>query len=192
MTGNDIVDIKIAAAESNWKRKGFLEKIFTPQEQQYINESATPDKMVWRLWSMKESAYKIYVRQYGGRFFSPQAFSCCLLSKTAGIVEYKDCIYQTKTKITSSYIHTVANKLNAETSQTIVKCFRPGILKYSHQQQFIYTKIIESFCTSCKDFNRKVSVEKDKNGIPFLYCGNNLQIPLSITHHGNFAAFTIN
>ena len=28
-TGNDIVDLSLAKTESNWKRKGFLEKIFT-------------------------------------------------------------------------------------------------------------------------------------------------------------------
>lgn len=61
MTGNDIVDIKQAAAESNWKRKGFLEKIFTPHEQEYIGQSALPEEMVWKLWSMKESAYNIYI-----------------------------------------------------------------------------------------------------------------------------------
>ena len=79
MTGNDIVDMATAATESNWKRKGFLEKIFTQKEQEYIHKAASPTQMVWKLWSMKESAYKIYTRQFGGRFFAPLKLSCTLV-----------------------------------------------------------------------------------------------------------------
>ena len=39
MIGNDIVDLALAQKESNWKRKGFLDKIFTLQEQLFINLS---------------------------------------------------------------------------------------------------------------------------------------------------------
>ena len=33
MIGNDIIDLDVAKTESNWKRKGFLDKIFTANEQ---------------------------------------------------------------------------------------------------------------------------------------------------------------
>lgn len=191
MTGNDIVDLSVAAIESNWKRKGFLEKIFNLQEQQYIQLSAAPNEMVWRLWTMKESAYKLYTRQYGGRFFTPQKFSCNLLTAIAGTVEYENNIYQTNSKITNSYIHTVAKIVNSENAKTIVACFALPVKQPKAQQKLIYKRIINRYHLASGDFNKNVSVIKDQNGIPFLYCGNNLQIPVSITHHGNFAAFTI-
>ena len=59
MVGNDIVDLKHAALESNWQRKGFLNKVFTSSEKQYIQDAENPFQMVWLIWSMKESAYKI-------------------------------------------------------------------------------------------------------------------------------------
>ena len=34
--GNDIVDLNLAKTESNWQRKGFLEKQFTQKEQEEI------------------------------------------------------------------------------------------------------------------------------------------------------------
>jgi phosphopantetheinyl transferase (holo-ACP synthase) len=191
VTGNDIVDLSVAAIESNRKRKGFLEKIFTLQEQQYIRLSAAPNEMVWRLWTMKESAYKLYTRQYGGRFFAPQKFSCNLLTAISGTVEYENNIYQTNSKITNSYIHTVAKTVNSEKAKTIVACFALPVKQPKAQQKLIYKRIINRYHSAFGDFNRNVSVAKDENGIPFLYCGNNLQIPVSITHHGNFAAFTI-
>ena len=36
MIGNDVVDLKLAATESNWKRKGYLDKLFSVAEQEYI------------------------------------------------------------------------------------------------------------------------------------------------------------
>ena len=84
MRGNDIIDIKAAAQESNWRRTGFLQKIFTSRECSYIKESVEPDKRVWTLWSIKESVYKSYTRQCGGRLFAPKYISCILLPGVIG------------------------------------------------------------------------------------------------------------
>ena len=62
MIGNDIVDLVQARFQSNWKRKGFVQKIFTQKEQELIFSSKNPENMVWNLWTRKESAYKIFNR----------------------------------------------------------------------------------------------------------------------------------
>ena len=191
MTGNDIVDIKIAAAESNWKRKGFIEKIFTRQEQQYIKEAAVPNEMVWRLWTIKESAYKIYTRQHGGRFFAPQKFICTLLSATAGVVAFKNSCYKTNTITAKDYIYTIARPTIVENTELINSCFYLPQTAHTRQQQFIYKKIIDCYNSVTGEIKENMIIEKDKNGIPFLNCGSNLQVPVSITHHGHFAAFTV-
>lgn len=191
MTGNDIVDIKTAAAESNWKRKGFLEKLFTLQEQQYIIHAPTPDEMVWKLWTMKESAYKIYTRQYGGRFFAPQKFSCTLLTQNSGVVEYLNICYQTTTITAKGYIYSTARQTEVDDRKHINSCFYIPQTVHPKQQQFIYKKIIHRYHSVNGEKKKHITIEKDKNGIPFLNCCCNLQIPISITHHGHFAAFTI-
>ena len=43
MIGNDIVDLALAQKESNWKRKGFLNKIFTEKEQLLILNAKNND-----------------------------------------------------------------------------------------------------------------------------------------------------
>lgn len=191
MTGNDIVDLQVAAAENNWRRKGFTEKIFTPQEQQYINYAAKPDAMVWRLWTMKESAYKIYTRQYGGRFFAPQKFSCTLLTGTNGLVAANKICYQTITVTAKDHIYTIARTEGTENTEFINSCFSLPETDPGKQQQFIHTKMVDCCHSLTGELKKNISVVKDKNGIPFLNCNSNLQIPVSITHHGYFAAFTI-
>lgn len=191
MTGNDIVDIKIAAAESNWKRKGFLEKIFTLQEQKHIKRAAEPGEMVWKLWTMKESAYKVYIRQYGGRFFAPQKFSCTLLNPTIGIVAFNNTCYQTITITKKKYIYSIARAAGVKNRELINSCFYLPQMQHTKQQQFIYKKIIDTYKLSTGEVKKNITVVKDKSGIPFMYWDDKVQIPVSITHHGHFAAFTI-
>ena len=191
MTGNDIVDMATATAESNWKRKGFLEKIFTQQEQQYIKDAATPLQMVWRLWTMKESAYKIYTRQYGGRFFAPQKLSCRILSETTGKVTINVISYQTITHSTNDYIYSIARP-EEYTADFLNYCYKIP-LYYTGQQKFIYKKMIAGYAAMKGEDKKNFTIIKDKKNMPYLYCNRGkLTIPVSITHHGNYAAFTIN
>ncbi len=76
MIGNDVVDLQLAKTQSNWQRKGFLEKQFTEEEQQTILNSENPFLQVWLFWSMKEAAYKCYVQEHQKRFFAPKKFKC--------------------------------------------------------------------------------------------------------------------
>lgn len=192
MTGNDIIDITTAAAESNWKRTGFIEKIFTLQEQQYIRNTALPEEMVWKLWSMKESTYKIYIRQYGGRFFAPKKFNCTLLTEQTGKVEINNVTYHTTTSVAENYIYSIARPGESDMDTFLNYCFRLPQWGQLKQQQLIYKKIITRYTLFTGKEKKCMSCYKDKNGIPFLFCLNDKSIiPVSITHHGHFAAFTI-
>src|SRR5436190_1967565 len=101
MIGNDIVDLALAKIESNWKRKGFLDKIFTKSEQLLISKTENQDVMVWNLWSRKESAYKIYNRQTGIRGYFPLQLECSYENEILGRVSCNDNIYYTQTKISN-------------------------------------------------------------------------------------------
>ena len=108
MIGNDIVDLALAKKESNWNRKGFLEKIFTKEEQLLISTSKNPDSMVWNLWSRKEAAYKIYNRETGIRGYFPLKLICKYTNEKSGYVTCNGRKYFTKTTITNDKIHTIA------------------------------------------------------------------------------------
>ena len=112
MIGNDIVDLVLARKESNWKRKGFLDKIFTDSEQLCILNSENQENTVWSLWSRKEAAYKIYNRETGNRLYNPLQFECFDLEVSIefifGKVTRDNYIYYTKTIVNQDYIYTVA------------------------------------------------------------------------------------
>ena len=102
--GNDIVDLNLAKTQSNWQRKGFLEKQFTQKEQNEILNAENPFLKVWLFWSMKEAAYKCYTQKFKERFFAPQKFECSLIFKEAGTVVFEGVTFYT-TSFFLSLIH---------------------------------------------------------------------------------------
>jgi phosphopantetheinyl transferase (holo-ACP synthase) len=106
--GNDIVDLALARKESNWKRNGFLEKIFTVKEQLLISNAENPEIMVWNLWSRKEAVYKIYNRQTGIRAYIPLQLECFYENANSGSVHCHGNTYYTQTEIAEDKITTVA------------------------------------------------------------------------------------
>lgn len=154
MIGNDIVDLALARKESNWKRKGFLNKIFTPNEQMLISNSNNPETTVWNLWSRKEAAYKIYNRKTQVRAFIPKQLECFDVKIRNGIIYGKvvcyNEVYFTKTTITSDYIETDAvidssdfDKIKViDSSHDIVKT--NGIPNYFDTESKIWKPISKS------------------------------------------------
>lgn len=108
MIGNDIVDLALAWVETNWKRSGYLDKIFTLEEQWLILKAEFPAVTLWNLWSRKEAAYKIYNRETGIRGYFPRKLACTYLSETQGTVSCNGRIYHTTTSVTDDFVYTVA------------------------------------------------------------------------------------
>jgi phosphopantetheinyl transferase (holo-ACP synthase) len=108
MIGNDIVDLNLARKQSNWKRKGYLNKIFSSQEQTLIHNDSNPELMVWNLWSRKEAVYKIYNRQTGNSGFFPLKLECFFDDKNSGTVRIDNFVFYTQTQIEDDFVYTVA------------------------------------------------------------------------------------
>lgn len=114
MIGNDIIDLALSRIESNWKRKGFIDKVFTENEQKIISSSENPEITVWSLWSRKEAAYKIYHRQTKNRVFIPKRIECDVTriqnAYFFGKVKIDGVAFATRTEVTTAYIYTEALK----------------------------------------------------------------------------------
>ncbi|MBK8600420.1 MAG: 4'-phosphopantetheinyl transferase superfamily protein [Flavobacterium sp.] len=132
MIGNDIIDLERTRIESNWKRKRFLEKLFTENEQKIIFLSENPEVMVWNLWSRKEAAYKIYHRQTKNRVFIPKRIECDKIKLQKehffGLVTIEGLAYVTRTEVTSGFIYTEAT-LHSNDFQSIQPIHSSHIFK---------------------------------------------------------------
>ena len=158
MIGNDVVDILQSRQESNWRRRGFLEKLFTAEEQLLIQQNSDPEIFVWLFWSMKEAAYKIYNRQTKLRQYIPQKLTCTIISDNnnciTGQVNCGGNVYHTKTTILNDSIHTIA-----------VSCLND------------LNKVIEI---------ERTGIFKDEYGIPYLSDFSKRSKDVSVSNHGRF------
>jgi phosphopantetheinyl transferase (holo-ACP synthase) len=159
MIGNDVIDIIQSRRESNWQRKGFVQKLFTAGEQLMISNATDPEIMVWLFWSMKEAAYKIYNRQTKQREYIPKKLVCSIISQDnndiIGKVNCAENVYYTKTILLQEGIHTLA------------------VNSLDHLKNVIEVE--------------NKDIVKDNNGIPYL-CNSrsNTFQDVSISHHGRF------
>jgi len=159
MIGNDVVDISQSRLESNWQRPGFIQKIFTDDEQRCITNTNDPEILIWLLWSMKEAAYKIYNRRTGSRRYIPKKFECTVLHKEntccTGHVKCFGTLYYTRTIITQESLYTIA------------------VTQMEHLDCVIEVE--------------KKLILKNEYGIPYLYDNNTtIHRDVSVSNHGRF------
>ena len=190
MIGNDIVDLNMASVESNWQRKGFLNKIFTDEEQRVILNSQNSFELVWLFWSMKESAYKIYMRKYKNRFFAPKKFNCKLVSEINGIVVIEQESYQTRSTIDTNYIFTQATMPNDAKLDS--SHFKVENKSHINESNMVYKQLKEIVSKKLNMPITELRLKKDKIGIPKLYHNHSpLEISFSLTHHGKYGAYSL-
>jgi len=191
MIGNDIVDLNLASIQSNWQRKGFLDKVFTESEQRLILNAENAFKMVWRLWSMKESAYKVYIQQYQKRFFAPKKMVCFLINESEGFVVINNIKYRTLSEIKVDYIYTIAT-VSSIKNEVISHCFNIDDASAKNQSNVAYHQLKTSISNTHKLPFQDLEIKKTAVGIPKIYQKNSLlNILFSITHHGNYGAISL-
>ena len=193
MIGNEIVDLAHAKQQSNWRRVGFLNKVFTPHEQQLIHTTSDPDRMVWLLWSMKESAYKRVARQTDKRIFAPNKIACQITASYSTSVEgrvFHEGVHQTISAVTDQYISTIAFSTNV--SQPVNPVIIPfDSTTYQAQYAAIRSSIKQQLATRLSIPESTIHIHKNEMGVPVVTINDLLSLPISISHHGYYGAYVI-
>ncbi|MEO8398666.1 MAG: 4'-phosphopantetheinyl transferase superfamily protein [Ignavibacteriaceae bacterium] len=197
MIGNDVVDLAAAAKESNWQRKGFLKKIFTEKEQFFIASSDDPNLTVWLLWSMKESAYKIFVQQSSKRFYSPLKFECTQINNSSEVfnaqVFYENIKYEITSKVLNEGIFTTAFLNTNEAEQLIFhENLEINYKSFRDRRKKINSALLNNVAEKINKPAANLVIKKDKFDIPYLFENESrLDASVSISHHGRYAAYAV-
>lgn len=188
MIGNDVVDLRLAAQQSNWRRKGFLEKVFSPVEQEIITTSNDPDVQVWLLWSMKEAAYKAHQRQFSlPRQLNWLQQQCEILhqedERASGFVRINGAPYFTTSEITSEYIYTSAEAGKTRGAKNVI-FEAPSPEARDH----LFRKIFQHFRLDPQE----LKMEKDELGMPFFRGNNSFFFDrFSLSGHGRYSGYNL-
>ncbi|CAI8281052.1 MAG: Uncharacterised protein [Owenweeksia sp. TMED14] len=191
MIGNDIVDLKRAQIDSNWKHPGFQQKLFGEDERRLIGNASDPFQLIWRLWSMKESAYKLFIQEGGACFFNPSKLACQLFDLQNGSVQLDKQEYHTYSTSNTEYIFSSAQVKCRQLLEH--SCILP-LDQYAYQAQSNLTKkrLLQYVANNNKIRVANLSIRKTDSGVPQIFFYNKkLPASISLTHHGNYGAFSI-
>lgn len=195
MIGNDIVDLQQASKESNWRRPGYLRKVFTTAEQQLITEAAMPHQMVWLLWSCKEAAYKAWSGENGERCYLPRKVEVrdvMLVSAKSYVANARIGMYnyQLKAHCEKGYVHTLATPISDV--KVVVKTFPLMDTSHRHQSGAVRNSLIQYLVQAQRWLADDIRIDKKEYGQPVIYYqGEEMPIALSISHHGQYGGFAL-
>lgn len=188
MIGNDIIDLEQAKQNSRWKEQRFLDKLFSESEQDFILSDHHRFLNIWRLWSMKESAYKIISRAGGRRRFNPKDFDCVIDNDVEGRVMYQEESLFTMSETNQEFIQTIAF-INGYWMSGVISLSHT---EYQYQHETIYREATDFYVNLKNGSHGEIQIKKNVLGIPSFYKNNSLQKEhLSLAHHGHFAAWAI-
>ncbi len=192
MIGNDIIDLTEARLRSNWQRRGFLEKVFSLEEQAMIHSASDPFQAVWRFWSMKESGYKFYLQKYADavRGFYPAKINCKLDSTETGRVSIQGIQLNTKTIYHQNYLFSTAFSNLEKRMETEIFYLKKQAPEF--QSRFTKEKLLNFISKKNQLDKAELSVKKSKTGAPqIFYKSKLLPLSCSTTHHGNYGGFSV-
>jgi phosphopantetheinyl transferase (holo-ACP synthase) len=204
--GNDIVDLQQARQESNWRRRRYVEKIFTQEEQQLIITAEAPDTMVWLLWSCKEAAYKRWASKSQERRFFPKkievkgfqrvqnndlatAEADCQVVRHhyTSHVQIVDHCYTVHTRLVGDFIHS----WTLPEGEKLLLCKVAPLCQpdlSAGTRSLLFGHLAPYFRWSPAD----ISLQKNEHGRPFIYYQNKkCPLSLSLAHHGRYGGFVL-
>lgn len=190
MIGNDVIDLFIADKNA-WQNDRYLDKVFNGSEQGLIRSSEEPAKTLWRLWSMKESAYKLHFRSSLKRRLNPLSFSCVLIDEVHGRVGIEERTFDTLSESSDDFIHSLA--YYPELSSCSI-CH--GIVRDDsavNLREEILDSLASSFSEHLGIDKAGMRFEKNEVGLPMLSFsqGVSRKEPCSISHHGRVGGYAI-
>lgn len=188
MIGNDIIDLGLAKKESNWQRRGYLDKLFTSEEQELITASNDPFQTVWLLWSMKESAWKAQQQKEKKRLYAPKKYRCSLFNKSRGQVLTDSEVYFTISEVNAHSIHTIAT--SAPDIRTNFQYFEVQRSFWDSISTEVRSALLMAMASEMEVPADSLELRKDKDQFPQIYLNEELlATAVSLSHHGDFAAF---
>lgn len=191
MIGNDIVDIVIARKRSNWRRPGYLDKLFTNGEQALIHTADDPERQLWLLWACKEAAYKAWSAEFHERRYAPRSLRIIEWISTQtdrfqAVLHTQERTYMVKAQANKNFI-------SSSTEVTPIRILDRQLLHTSdalpkQRSTVIRQMAVELAAQHFQCRPNKINIRKNELGRPILYYLNEPQSAyLSWSHHGAWA-----
>ena len=196
--GNDLVDLLLPENQAKVQNKRWLDKIFVPSEQHIIAQAAHANTMAWLLWSCKESAYKVAIKQGMLPNYRPLDFVVMpnnnLLSPTIrAMVQTPVGVFYTQSAQNTHYVYSVAAAKLFDWSKAFIYLHKFDTLVDCLTAQQWQRPLLQA---SEQHFNfapHTLSIQKQLHNVPILCQNSNVLqgFDVSLSHDGVWAAVLI-
>ncbi len=134
LIGNDVVDLSLPETQDKAHILRFIKRVCTLKEQSLLDEAQAPHRMLWALWSAKETAYKIAKKRRPEIIFSPirfvvepvSLFPCNGEAVVMGNVRHRETEIQICWHCTGEYIHCVGIGADKPLEEVLTAVVREG------------------------------------------------------------------
>jgi holo-[acyl-carrier protein] synthase len=185
MIGNDIVDLILALQIPKTENIRFLKKICSEDEIDFILKSDVPELSLWRVWSMKESAYKIIVKKSGINLFIPKKIITKFIDKKNGKIYSEWGEFLSITEQDDFFLHTVTTDKDCRPFSSIRKSNDKN--QSLEVRNLLVRELSEIHPEKYKLENLSI-VKKER--VPYLHYENKaMNFDISLSHHGEWLAY---
>jgi phosphopantetheinyl transferase len=166
MLGNDIVDLSNLETQPGAQHPRFDSRVFNEEEQARLDGHADPHRLRWSYWAAKEATYKWLRKQDEDVIFSPQSMSVSFDNDSleGGEVLVGQDRVVVKFLQHPEYVHALVHDLDTSGS----------IARFSVELEIDEANL-------CIVSEGKIPRLESK--------GTMLEVDLSFSHHGRYAAF---
>lgn len=189
MIGNDIIDLACTKGTTDWTRHGYLQKVYSEEERAHIASSEDPFLLVWRFWSMKESAYKAHVRLTRDVGYYPSRLLCCIRDSTNGTVTIDGLCYDVESETDKQYLYSQVVSDSQRTKTDIFVLPWPNL---QHDSLICKLALLRLVAGHTGLPLADLEMRKDEWQIPQIWVRGALTgLGVSISHHGRYGAVVV-
>jgi phosphopantetheinyl transferase (holo-ACP synthase) len=188
MIGNDVVDLADPDVTGGDRHPRFDTRVFAPSERAMLAASADGERLRWRLWAAKESAYKAARRCDPRVVFSPARFVVEPIDDASATVTVDErCLRVVFTRVARApgCVHAVAAAFDP-----LRVCAGVAPLTPSDTPSLAARELAITAVASVLRVSPDVLTIRREGRVPTLWRRDRRHaLALSLSHHGRFVAF---
>ncbi|MBU0489134.1 MAG: 4'-phosphopantetheinyl transferase superfamily protein [Bacteroidetes bacterium] len=191
---NDIVALDCPHNQKSWSNHAYLSKAFHRREITHTQRILCNYEAYAFLWSAKEAAYKLLMKQGRRNRFNPRDFTVSEVSPISEKGDYAFSIQCGRSKlkgfcrISDNIAHAICGTHQIGPSTPYSFTFKTGNIEKTHEAGHQLMLEVARIITS----EKHLEINKTTQGIPFLTSnGSPLATDISLSHDANYVGITI-
>lgn len=193
MLGNDVIDLADGETRPEAIHPRFDERVFAVTERAELAKSSSPERLRWKLWAAKESAYKAAKKLDPRTIFSPVRFVVNLVAPDRATVRAPGRSFSVSFHEVENAVHAVALEKRAPRGSLVSGLRRFACEKALPQgpdaasaaaRRLVIETLSERFGIPAGE----IVITSSEDGVPRLWLRGD-PAEISLSHHGRFVAF---